>query len=49
MPGFDIAYSFDPALGDFLWSDGSTDEDFSIDMGGTFLTINVCVANTPMT
>jgi hypothetical protein len=43
-PGFDFTYSFDPSLGDFLWSDGSTDEDFSIDMGGTYsLTIsNMC-------
>jgi len=39
--GFDIMYSFDPALGNFLWSDGSTDEEFSIDMGGTYsLTIS---------
>jgi hypothetical protein len=43
-PGFDITYSFDPSLGDFLWSDGSTSENFSIDVGGTYsLTIsNMC-------
>jgi len=43
-PGSEITFSFDPSLGDFLWSDGSTSEDYSIDMGGTFsLTIsNMC-------
>jgi gliding motility-associated-like protein len=43
-PGLDISYSFDPALGDFLWNDGSTSPDYTIDMGGNYsLTIsNMC-------
>jgi hypothetical protein len=43
-PGTDIQYDFDPSLGDFLWSDNTTDPEFTIDMGGTYsLTIsNMC-------
>lgn len=40
-PGTDIQYDFDPSLGDFLWSDNTTDPEFTIDMGGTYsLTIS---------
>lgn len=46
--GDDIQFSFDPDLGDFHWSDGSTGSDFAIDEGGTYsLTIsNVCGEET---
>jgi len=43
-PGEEIEFSFDPALGDFQWQDGSNSPDYVIDMAGYYeLTIsNMC-------
>jgi len=43
-PGEEIEFSFDPALGDFHWQDGSNSPDYVIDMAGYYeLTIsNMC-------
>jgi len=46
--GDEIEFSFDPDLGDFLWQDGNTSSDYTIDIGGEYiLTIsNICGSET---
>lgn len=42
--GDEIEYDFDPSLGDFLWQDGNTSSNYTIDIEGNYaLTIsNIC-------
>lgn len=43
-PGQEIIYAFDPAMGDYVWQDGSTDASYQIDVEGSYsyTVTNIC-------